>query len=64
MTPEQAAIIKSTVPVLAQYGETITTKFYANLLREKSALHSKFGSIFPHMHSFIGLAALISPFLY
>lgn len=38
MLPQQKAIIKATVPVLQQYGETITSVFYRNLFEEHPAL--------------------------
>lgn len=44
LTPEQAAIIKSTVPVLAQYGEVITTRFYADMLAANPALKNIFNN--------------------
>lgn len=42
LTPAQVAIIKSTVPILAQHGATITTTFYKNLLSENPDLNSVF----------------------
>ncbi|PQE24053.1 flavohemo protein [Rutstroemia sp. NJR-2017a BVV2] len=44
LTPSQVQIIKATVPVLAQHGETITTKFYADLLAEKPELKNIFNN--------------------
>ncbi|KAF2798498.1 globin-like protein [Melanomma pulvis-pyrius CBS 109.77] len=44
LTPEQASVIKSTVPVLAAYGETITTKFYHDLLAANPALKNIFNN--------------------
>ncbi|KAJ8115703.1 hypothetical protein OPT61_g2704 [Boeremia exigua] len=44
LTPEQARIIKSTVPVLAQYGETITTKFYADMIEANPELKNIFNN--------------------
>ncbi|EPS38267.1 hypothetical protein H072_8102 [Dactylellina haptotyla CBS 200.50] len=41
-TPEQAAIVKSTVPVLEQYGVTITSTFYQNMHRDIPELHEIF----------------------
>lgn len=42
LTPEQVKIVKSTVPVLEQCGETITTVFYRNML----AAHPELNDIF------------------
>jgi nitric oxide dioxygenase len=44
LTPEQTAIVKSTVPVLAQYGETITTKFYHDLISANPSLKNIFNN--------------------
>jgi nitric oxide dioxygenase len=44
ISPEQAAIIKSTVPVLAAHGTTITTKFYSDLLTANPALKNIFNN--------------------
>jgi nitric oxide dioxygenase len=44
LTPAQAQIIKSTVPVLAEHGNTITTKFYADLLAAHPALKNVFNN--------------------
>lgn len=44
LTPSQAAVIKATVPVLAQHGETITRKFYADMLAENPALRNVFNN--------------------
>lgn len=44
LTPEQTEIVKSTVPVLAQYGETITTKFYHDMLEDKPELRNVFNN--------------------
>lgn len=44
LTAQQAAVIKSTVPVLAQHGETITRKFYAGMLAEHPALRNIFNN--------------------
>ncbi|KAF3933227.1 Flavohemoprotein [Dactylellina cionopaga] len=41
-TQEQAAIVKSTVPVLEEHGVTITTVFYKNLHDDIPALHEIF----------------------
>ncbi|KAF2116327.1 flavohemo protein [Lophiotrema nucula] len=45
LTPAQAAVIKATVPVLVQYGETITTKFYADMLEAHPELHNIFNNV-------------------
>lgn len=44
LAPEQAAIIKSTVPVLAAYGETITKLFYHHLFIEHPTLRNIFNN--------------------
>lgn len=44
MTPEQTAIVKSTVPVLAQHGETITTKFYHDMIEANPSLRNMFNN--------------------
>jgi nitric oxide dioxygenase len=50
LTPQQAAVIKVTVPVLAQHGETITRKFYADLL----AAHPSLRNVFNNTHQATG----------
>ncbi|KAJ9104951.1 hypothetical protein QFC19_003746 [Naganishia cerealis] len=42
LTPEQVQIVKSTVPVLEEHGESITTVFYRNML----AAHPELNNIF------------------
>jgi len=42
ITPEQIAIVKATVPVLKEHGETITTVFYQNMLSENPILRNIF----------------------
>lgn len=44
LTPSQAATIKATVPVLAAHGETITTKFYHDLLQSNPELKNIFNN--------------------
>ncbi|PVH94328.1 flavohemo protein [Periconia macrospinosa] len=44
LTPSQTAIIKSTVPILAAHGKTITTHFYASVLRSNPSLKSVFNN--------------------
>ncbi|KAJ4991966.1 Flavohemoprotein 1 [Stagonosporopsis vannaccii] len=44
LTPEQVQIIKATVPVLAQHGETITTKFYADMIEANPDLKNVFNN--------------------
>ncbi|KAF1923135.1 flavohemo protein [Didymella exigua CBS 183.55] len=44
LTPGQVQIIKATVPVLAQHGETITTKFYADMLEAHPELRNVFNT--------------------
>jgi len=44
ITPEQAAVIKSTAPVLAQYGEVITRKFYHDMLENNPELKNVFNN--------------------
>lgn len=50
LTPEQVQIIKATVPVLAQHGETITTKFYADMLEA----HPELKNVFNNTHQATG----------
>lgn len=50
LTPDQAAIIKATVPVLAEHGLTITTKFYADMI----AAHPELKSVFNNTHQATG----------
>ncbi|KAF2137603.1 uncharacterized protein K452DRAFT_312213 [Aplosporella prunicola CBS 121167] len=42
LTPDQAKIIKATVPILVEHGMTITTRFYSNMLRENPELNNVF----------------------
>lgn len=42
LTPDQVAIIKATVPVLAEHGLTITKKFYADMIAQNPELKSIF----------------------
>jgi len=42
LTPRQIEIVKSTVPVLQQHGETITRTFYRNLFEENPGLKDIF----------------------
>jgi len=42
LTTNQIQIIKSTIPVLQQHGNEITTHFYSTLLREKPELNNIF----------------------
>src|SRR5690242_13905320 len=44
LTPGQVQIIKATVPVLAEHGETITTKFYADMLEANPELKNIFNN--------------------
>ncbi|KAF2853316.1 hypothetical protein T440DRAFT_487751 [Plenodomus tracheiphilus IPT5] len=50
LTLDQVAIIKSTVPVLAEHGTTITTKFYADML----AAHPELKNVFNNTHQATG----------
>jgi nitric oxide dioxygenase len=50
LTSEQVQIIKATVPVLAQHGETITTKFYADMLEA----HPELRNVFNNTHQATG----------
>jgi nitric oxide dioxygenase len=50
LTPIQARIIKSTVPVLAEHGEAITTKFYTDMLE----VHPELRNIFNTTHQATG----------
>lgn len=42
LTPEQVQIIKATVPVLQEYGQTITIQFYKTVLEENPELNNVF----------------------
>lgn len=42
MLPQQIAIVKATIPVLQQYGETITAIFYKSLFEENPSLLNVF----------------------
>ncbi|KAJ5513867.1 Globin [Penicillium fimorum] len=44
MTPDQIALIKATVPVLVQHGNTITTVFYRNMLAAHPELNTVFNT--------------------
>jgi nitric oxide dioxygenase len=44
LTPTQVQIIKATVPVLAEHGNTITTKFYADMLAANPSLKNVFNT--------------------
>jgi nitric oxide dioxygenase len=44
LTPSQVSIIKSTVPVLAAHGNTITTKFYADMIASTPSLKNVFNT--------------------
>jgi nitric oxide dioxygenase len=44
LTPSQVQIIKATVPVLAEHGSTITTKFYADMLTAYPELKNVFNN--------------------
>ncbi|KAJ5261164.1 hypothetical protein N7478_011759 [Penicillium angulare] len=44
LTPDQVQLIKATVPVLVEHGNTITTVFYENLLRENPDLNNVFNT--------------------
>lgn len=50
LTREQVKIIKSTVPVLAQHGNTITSKFYHDMLEA----HPELKNIFNNTHQATG----------
>ena len=50
LTPEQVQVIKATVPVLAQHGEAITTKFYADMLEA----HPELKNVFNNTHQATG----------
>jgi nitric oxide dioxygenase len=55
LTPTQVDVIKSTVPVLAQYGEAITTKFYHDML----SAHPSLKNIFNNTHQATGHQARV-----
>ncbi|KAK0725543.1 globin-like protein [Lasiosphaeris hirsuta] len=42
LTDDQIAIVKATVPVLKEYGNTITDVFYKNLINENPSLNNVF----------------------
>jgi len=42
LTPDQVAIVKSTVPILKEHGQTITTAMYRNLLHDYPSLKNYF----------------------
>lgn len=44
LSPEQIQLIKATVPVLQQHGETITTTFYSNMLEAHPELKTVFNA--------------------
>ncbi|KAJ6152352.1 hypothetical protein N7497_006671 [Penicillium chrysogenum] len=44
MTPDQIALIKATVPVLVEHGNTITTVFYRNMLAAHPELNTVFNT--------------------
>ncbi|CRG91237.1 hypothetical protein PISL3812_08285 [Talaromyces islandicus] len=44
LTEEQVKIIKATVPVLQEHGNTVTTVFYKNILTENPELNSVFNT--------------------
>lgn len=44
LSPEQIPLIKATVPVLQQHGETITTVFYNNMLNAHPELQTVFNA--------------------
>lgn len=44
MLPEQIALIKATVPVLVEHGNTITTVFYRNMLQAHPELNTVFNT--------------------
>ena len=50
LTPSQVQTIKSTVPVLAEYGAVITTKFYEDML----IAHPQLKNIFNNTHQATG----------
>lgn len=42
LTKDQVTIIKATVPILKEYGNAITSKFYSTLLAENPSLNNVF----------------------
>lgn len=44
LTPDQVQLIKATVPVLQEHGNTITTVFYKNMLTEVPELNNVFNT--------------------
>ncbi|KAF2841858.1 flavohemoglobin [Patellaria atrata CBS 101060] len=60
LTPEQAKIIKSTVPVLAEHGVPITRNFYNNMLTAHPSLRRVFNhSSQANSHQPLALAAAL-----
>jgi nitric oxide dioxygenase len=45
LTPDQVKIIKATVPVLQEHGNTITTAFYKNILEDVPELNGVFNNL-------------------
>lgn len=50
LTPSQVRTIKATVPVLAEHGNTITTRFYHDLLE----VHPELKNVFNNTHQATG----------
>lgn len=42
LTKDQVSIIKATVPILKEHGNTITSTFYSTLIRENPSLNNVF----------------------
>lgn len=45
LTYKQSVLVQSSIPVLREHGETITTLFYANMLRAHPELHDMFNTV-------------------
>lgn len=45
LTYKQSVLVQGSIPALRQHGETITTLFYANMLRAHPELHDMFNTV-------------------
>ncbi|KAH6695117.1 hemoglobin [Plectosphaerella plurivora] len=45
LTYKQSVLVQATIPSLREHGETITTLFYANMLRAHPELHNMFNTV-------------------
>lgn len=44
LTPSESALVRGSIPILKEHGETITSLFYASLLQAHPSLHNLFNS--------------------